>query len=1127
LIDAQYSRVSDRSTVDPAIKKLVQAIALLARPGEAIYKLGDSRATTAAEHNRPKYDVTSRSAGYDAVLICSAADVQSVETVARYLEAKGLHIFLDREPPGSSSIDAISQAIGNSKACVIMVGADTDSYSWRNEYLRQLIEQKQIALGIRIVPVLLPGSGLPPSEVIPMFLAGVQWVRLESLDKVDELIVALQPDRGRASAVSERMQGSPYKGLAAYDEMDGAIFVGREVLIERMLRNLEDTRFLVAVGPSGVGKTSVIRAGVIPALRRGAILGSERWQFLHMSPRDNPLRALLQGLAKLEPDNSAVLEMASVTTDLGPFFGRLEKRIVLVIDSFEGLFTQGGTSRSDQDQFIQVLMDIVAGWKAKVALIIVMRSDFIADLLRHSIAWSNLVESNLTFVGPLNADELRRAIEVPAQRAGLAIEPGLPDLILSDSAGSAGVLPLLQYVLDSLWKNNRHGYLTVDAYRMMDGIAGAVARDAESFYGQLQAGERETAMAVLLRLVEITSDGKFVRRSATLEDLRFKESSEDIRKLLDRLIVARLVVSSEKESQPKYELAHEAIVNGWPRFRKQIENEVQWLLLRNRLTDAASRWHSSKKGSAFLYPEEEILLLQAPGALPVHKDYLSVTETEFIGASEVALARKKRRLLLVALSMAVLAICAVAAAILAFQQRSVALVEATTSDRTTHFMVSLFQLADPAENRGNAITVKEVLDRGAQEISRGYGLRGEPRVRSELLTTMGQAYTGLGLYSRAEEVLSEALQAQTVGGVPADPRVRTFVAIGLARYLGGNYKQARPPLQKAVEIARKDLPAGDELRSQALTTYADLLVQLGEYPEAEGLCMEALLADRKRGPEGASVLAKSLSSLGTAYFYQDNLMAAEAPLRESLVLRETSLGMQHPLTAESMSKLGALLYQTGRFDEATTVYLQALPIYREVFGPEHPEVATILNNLGRSELTAGRINDAEPLLRQSLAMSEKFLGPTHDDLVAPLNSLAMIDAYRGRLDEALQEVSRAEQIARLPDHGYLLDQVLLNKADIELSLGKPTVATPLLAESRELLQKSYPFVPNNEWRYAVWDSVNAQLLAAQSQLIKADQSMVEAQKVIDKRFGKNGFYSLAARRRAEVVRHLAESPRSH
>jgi hypothetical protein len=180
-------------------------------------------------------------------------------------------------------------------------------------------------------------------------------------------------------------------------------------------------------------------------------------------------------------------------------------------------------------------------------------------------------------------------------------------------------------------------------------------------------------------------------------------------------------------------------------------------------------------------------------------------------------------------------------------------------------------------------------------------------------------------------------------------------------------------------------------------------------------------------------------------------------------------------------------------------------------------VASITNNIGRSSLVAGHLDEAEPLLRQALAMFQKFQAADYDALVAPLNSLAMIDAYRGRTEIADSEIKRAELIARLPDQGQLLDQVLLNEADIELSKGNRTRAAALLIESRTLLQKAHPQNPAEEWRYAVWRIVNAQLLAANGEIAVARSDFTAAKAVLERRFGTSGFYVLQARQRLQLL----------
>jgi hypothetical protein len=150
-------------------------------------------------------------------------------------------------------------------------------------------------------------------------------------------------------------------------------------------------------------------------------------------------------------------------------------------------------------------------------------------------------------------------------------------------------------------------------------------------------------------------------------------------------------------------------------------------------------------------------------------------------------------------------------------------------------------------------------------------------------------------------------------------------------------------------------------------------------------------------------------------------------------------------------------------------------------------------------------------------MTEKSEGDTHDDLISPLNSLAMIDAYRGRLDAGRSEIQRAVTIARMPNHDGMLDQVLLTEADLELAAGNRALAGTLLKEAQAQLQRLHPDQSADAWRYAVWNSVNAQRLAADGDQAGAAQALAAAQRILDQRFGANGFYSLLAKRRQQLI----------
>ena len=716
-------------------------------------------------------------------------------------------------------------------------------------------------------------------------------------------------------------------------------------------------------------------------------------------------------------------------------------------------------------------------------------------------------------------------IREPARAAGLTWEErngtSLDKELLRDATGYPEALPLLEYTLAKLYERREGRMLRWAEYG--GGLRDALISTADEVVGDIDTDVDTAFRDVMRELVGVSEDGAVTRRYASLS--RFPEGTA-ARALLDRLVARRLCVTTDEGlgDGPVTSLAHEALIRSWPRAQQWLQRETALLRVRDELARDAAAWeyHGRADGWLGVAPEKiaAIRQVEEAGLMPsgAAADY----------ARQSRRRRQRNRFVRRAVMAGICALSVVAgiAAWLAFKQRDVARTEAATSDRTTQFMVGLFQLADPSENRGNAITVKEVLDKGAKDIREGSGaktLAHEPRVRAELLTAMGQAYSGLGLYKPAEELLTTARADSESPSVSDDVRLRALVASGSTLYLAGEYEPAEKALRSAVDLARKTLDPSDDFRSTTLTWLADVSMQLGNYSEAIGLCNEALIADRKRGPEHDGVLSSTLATLGSAQFFSGDLQSAESTFRETLRIRERYFGMHHALTAISLNDLGVLLYQAGHYDAALETYQKALPIDREIYGPEHPEVATALNNIGRAMLMAGQVSEAEPLLRQSLAMTQKFKGDSHDDLVSRLNSLAMIDAYDGRLDTAVLEIQRADAIARLPDHDELLDQVVLNEANFELAKGNRTRAAALLAEAKDLLRKAHPDAKKDPWRYAVWDTAYAQLLAANGDVVGAERTLSAAQAIIIQHFGAKGFYSLLAKRTALLIENARKS----
>jgi tetratricopeptide (TPR) repeat protein len=951
---------------------------------------------------------------------------------------------------------------------------------------------------------------------------------------------------------------SPFRGLQSFEAEHQTVYFGRSEAMGDLMRRIRDTeaaaaidpvaRLLLVQGMSGAGKTSLFKAGLLPLLALRPVEGIAQWITINLRPSESdPVMrdlgalgvlasrlcervpaisrlghtpaALASALSTRPHATASVIEACIAVEADAVGIEAARVRLVIYVDQLEEAFANPDSSPGEAS-LIHAIVELARSGSIWIAA--TLRSDFAYRLEAYPELMKAMSRSPPYTLLPPRPDQLAEMIREPAKAAGLIWEERdgvtLDQELLRDAAGNPEALPLLEYTLAELYERRERRVLRWSQYG--GGLKGALICAADEVVSGT-AGDVETAFRDVMReLVSVGEDGAATRRYASLA--RFPAGT-DARTLLDRLIARRLCVTNDegRGDGPVTSLAHEALIRSWPRAQEWLQRETSLLRIRDELARDAAVWDYHQRLDDWLAvaPEKLVAIRQITeaGLMPVGAaaDYARLSRRR--GARNAAIKRAAFG------GICMLTVIAAVAWWLALKQRDLARIEAATSDRTKQFMVSLFQLADPTESRGNSVTVKEVLDKGARDIRSDDGansLRSEPRVRAELLTAMGQAYSGLGLYEPAENLFNLARADQGLAAVPVESRVRTLIASGSTLYLAGKYDEAAQQLQIAVQLARDTLSKSDPLRSEALVSLADVDAQLEKFADAIRLCQEALEADRKRGPQGAPVLAHTLTSLGQAYFYSGALAAAEAPMREALVISEQTYGTHHALTAQALGNLAGALYQSGRYEEALSMYQKVLPIDLTIFGAEHPEVATITNNIGRSDLMAGRVDEAEQALRQSLAMFEKSYSRDYDGLVAPLNSLAMIDAYRGRLPAARDEIERAESIARLPDHGELLDQVLLNEADIELASGNRVRAAALLAESRSLLQRAHPQSHDDEWRYAVWDTVNAQLVAANGDSSRGAAILAAAQAVIVKRFGTKGFYTMVANRRAGRTKNL-------
>jgi WD40 repeat protein len=437
----------------------------------------------------------------------------------------------------------------------------------------------------------------------------------------------------------------PYKGLNYFEESDADLFVGREELTTRLVERVlslsprsstNQIRFLAVVGASGSGKSSLVRAGLIPSLRWNK--KSIDWQIHILTPTAHPLESLA---AALTQESNSVTATVTLMDDLGrdprslQIFAKRKlgskdgSHLLLVVDQFEELFSLC-RSEEERSAFVASLLTAASEAAGPVIILITMRADFYAHCASY-IELREALAQNQEYIGTMSDNELRRAIEEPARRGRWEVEPGLVELLLHDIGNEPGALPLLSHALLETWQRRRGRIMTLSGYTASGGVRGAIAETAEAvFADRFTPDQQEVARRIFLRLTELgdeTATGD-TRRRATLEELILKpEDKNTTHTLLKELADARLVVTSEDT----VEVAHEALIREWPRLRGWLEDNREGLRLHRQLTEAAQEWEAFNRESDLLYRGAR--LTQAQEWSASHKDEMNALEREFLDES--------------------------------------------------------------------------------------------------------------------------------------------------------------------------------------------------------------------------------------------------------------------------------------------------------------------------------------------------------------------------------------------------------------------------------------------------------------------------------------------------------------
>ena len=459
---------------------------------------------------------------------------------------------------------------------------------------------------------------------------------------------------GRSEATTARPMVCPFKGLAAFESSDAEFFCGRDRVISELVARLAEWPLVGILGPSGIGKSSLLRAGVIPALRAGALPGSGHWREVLLRPGKHPCDELTRALGG----------------ELGELLDGFDHgvRIVIAVDQLEELFTVCD-SEIERAEFLERLVDAAGDHERRVVILCTLRADYYGRLSAYP-RFAELLSRSHALVGPLNHDELKDAIEQPAARAGLEVERLLVEALVDEVDEEPGALPLLSTTLLELWRARDGRVLRLRDYRATGGVRGGVARIAEAAYMRLADPERRIARALLLRLADV-GDGAPERRPVPLEEITRIAGAGPV---LAALVEARLVTAGAGA----VELSHEAVLREWPRYSGWLDEDRVGRRLRAHLRVAAGEWDARGRDPADLYRGAR--LAAALEFWAQHPEEMDRLESQFVDASRSEADREVRRqrsqnrrlraLLAGVAALLILAVVAVAVAVVGQQNAS-------------------------------------------------------------------------------------------------------------------------------------------------------------------------------------------------------------------------------------------------------------------------------------------------------------------------------------------------------------------------------------------------------------------------------------------------------------------------
>ncbi len=882
----------------------------------------------------------------------------------------------------------------------------------------------------------------------------------------------------------------PYKALSSFESNDRIYFAGRSADSDAILKQLQlGCGFVLIVGASGVGKSSLLRAALLPTHKRE--LG---YQGKLIDCKAESANTLLE---KLRMD-------------------RPKKPQFVALDHLELMFSSAYTTE-EQQQIATQLHDLTQ--QPKVRIVACMRADYYGDIARVPMLTQLVQGSGTHLLGNLMGKALRDVIIRPAALAGLSFEGSagsnatLADQILEDAHSHDDQLPLLSLLLTRLYdQRDSNNQLTYQAYNTVGGYDGCLTQHAEACYQSLPPDQQAQLTQVLLTLTIANAE------TVTTIAVPLAAFSTQQQQLIQQFVDQRLCQTLQTDGSAKVAIAHESLLRHWPRANRIIEQHKADLGRRADIRQGTERWLRANKAPGYLLSQTPYQ--QVRGVCDNPSIRLDPDEQQFLERSSSAIRRTQFLRRFGVLTLALLLGFAAVSSWRLELSREAADQARQSADESFAILEHMLRETDPGtlatadKDSLVGIAPADLLDSAREALSSG-NYNADVYIRVAL--SLAEIYQNHWQLAPVAELLAEAeQQIANSPGVDNFSSVRLYNAQGKLAYYQHDYDQADKLYQKSSTLlGSQDNPG---LRATIENNLGELRLAQGKYSQAQKHHELALSIRQRLYPNGQQRVGESLHNLAGVHKAAGAFDRAGELYQQAITMQRQILGATHPELATAMTNLGVLRMGQGNLDEAEPLLTEALEIRRNSYGDDHPQTANSLHNLAAFAVQSGDQENAERLSEQSIDQHRKLFGKQHIAVAAGLNNLAKLYIEQARYTEAEKLLNQAVQdftqkgASPHPYAGYFY----YNLAVSELELGKTENA---MLSNDQALNALPPDHPDR----ALFKTLSAEIQHQQGLQINLNEMLIQPLATIAKTKGTDSVaFSVAVNRAANILKVMPD-----